>query len=228
MTKRSTVARHVLVCGLVGIIGALITIVSDLILLGKPHDAYSFLILGTQTMADIPASIITAGTFLGVFALPFEIAGLITVYYGLKQAGKWLSLVVVIPLVHALIMSVAFHVSYAFIGSAWKLNYEMGLQNASVLDMINKFDYYWKLIISVIASELLFSSILFAIMIFKRNTLYPFWMAFLNPFFVIVLIFPFIFSLATPIGGFIAPTFLNLAVVIFFTLSTIIIYKKTE
>ena len=228
MENKTSKADIVLALGVTGIIGVLLTILSDLILLGRPNSAYSFLILGTESMADLAQWRITAGTFIGVIALPFQIAGLISVYYGLKPSGRVMPLMVVITNAHAIIMGVAFHMSYAFIGSGWKLYYEMGPGNKITSEIVKRFDSYWKIIVIIMLTELLFSSIIYVFLIMKGNSLYPKWMAILNPLCVLICLFPVLLSLPAPIGGFIAPAYLNITTMVFLSFSTAVIYKKLK
>lgn len=226
MEKKTSKANIVLTLGIVGILGVLLTIVSDFILIGKPNSAYSFLKLGTESMANIAQWRITLGAFLGVVVLPFQIAGLISVYHGLKPAGRIIPIVVVITNAHALIMGVAFHISYAFIGSGWKIYYETGPGNKITSQMVERFDLYWKTIVIIMFTELLFSSVIYILLILKGNTLYPKWMALLNPLCIMFFIFPLIFIIPAPFGGFITPAYFNIITMVFFVFSTAVIYKK--
>lgn len=228
MEKKTSKANIVLTLGLVGILGVLLTIISDFILIGRPNSTYSFLKLGTESMAEIAQWRITLGTFIGVIVLPFQIAGLISVYHGLKPSGRVMPIMVVITNAHALIMGVAFHISYAFIGSGWKLYYKTGPGNNITSEIVERFDFYWKIIVIIMFTELLFSSIIYILLILKGNTLYPKWMALLNPLCILLFIFPFIFILPAPIGGFIAPAYFNITTMVFFCFSTAIIYKKLK
>jgi hypothetical protein len=228
MEKKTSKADIVLALGLTGIIGVILTIISDFILIGRPNSAYSFLKLGTESMADIAQWRITAGAFIGIVVLPFQIAGLISVYHGLKPSGRIMPLIVVIVNAHALIMAVAFHISYAFIGSGWKLYYEMGSGNRITNEIVRRFDFYWKIIIIIMLTELLFSSIIYVLLIMTGNTLYPKWMAILNPLCVLIFMFPFIFTLPAPVGGFIAPAYFNISTMVFLSFSTAVIYKKLK
>jgi hypothetical protein len=226
MHLKPSKANMILIAGLIGIIGALITVISDLILIGRPTNAYSFFKNGTESMAGLAEWRITIGTFLGVIALPFQIGGLTVVYFGLKPAGKLISFIVVAIAVHALLMGVAFHASYAFIGSGWKVYHETGLNNINVAELINKFDFYWKIIFTTMFTELTLSSIGFVLIILTRKTLFPKWMAILNPLCVYLFMFPLIFVIPAPIGGFIASAYLNLSTIVFFIFCTTVIYKK--
>ena len=220
-------ADAVRLLGLVGIIGVLLTIASDLVLLGRPDTGYSFFKLGTSSMTGIESWRITAGTFVGVFLLPFQIAGLISLYHGLRPSGRFLPMTVVLMDAHALIMGVAFHVSYAFIASGWKM-FAAGMGNKDAFGLISDFDFYWKLIIVIMFSELAASSVIFILLVLKGKTLYPKWMAILNPLCVTAFMLLAIPMIPSPVGGFVGPAVLNLSTLIFFVLSTALIYKKLK
>jgi hypothetical protein len=226
MQKVSTKGKWVLVGGVTGITGTLLTIISDFILLGRPVSTLSFFKLGTESMAGLAAWRITIGTFMGIIVLPLQIAGLTAVYFGMRPGGKRISFVVSAIYAHALIMGVAFHTSYAFIASGWKLYYEVGFKDLLAAEMMERFDYFWNIIIAIMLIELLFSSICFFVMVLKRKTLFPRWMGILNPLCIFVLMFPLIIWLPSPIGGYIGPAYLNLCTMLFLTLSTVIIYKR--
>jgi len=202
--------------GFVGILAVSITIISDFILIGKPGSGDLFFKLGTESMAEIAQWRITVGAFLGVVALPFQVMGLLPIYYGLKPAGRVIPLIVVITNAHALLMGVAFHIAYAFIGSSWRLYYKSEPGNKITSEMVNRFDSYWKILIIIIFIEILFSSILYVMLILKGNTRYPKWMALLNQLCIAIVILPFIYILPAPIGGYIAPACLNISTMVFF------------
>lgn len=220
-------AGTVRILGLIGIIGVLLTIASDLVLLGRPDTGYSFLKLGTASMIGIESWRITAGTFIGVFMLPFQIAGLISLYHGLKPSGRFLPAIVILADAHALIMGVAFHASYAFIAGGWKL-FAAGPGNQDAFGLITNFDFYWKLIIAIMFSELVLGSVLFVLLVLGGKTLYPRWMAFLNPLCITALMFAVIPVIPSPVGGFVGPAVLNLSTLIFFVISTVLIYEKLK
>ncbi|HEX2944506.1 MAG TPA: DUF6796 family protein [Clostridia bacterium] len=221
-------AGTVRLLGLIGIIGVILTIASDLVLLGRPDTGYSFFELGTSSMAGIEKWRITTGTFAGVFMLPFQMAGLISLYHGLRPSGKVLPTAMLLISAHALMMGVAFHGSYAFIASGWKLFDAAGPGNKAVSGLISDFDFYWKLIIGIMVSELIISSALFILLVLKGKTLYPKWMAVFNPLCVTALMSLVILVIPSPVGGFVGPTVLNLSTLIFFVLSTALIYKKLK
>jgi hypothetical protein len=226
MYNSQKTAKFVLIMGLIGITGVLLTIISDFILIGRPSSSNAFFKLGTESMADLSQWRITVGAFLGIIVIPIQIVGLTTIYYGLKSAGKIKAIIIVLTTAHTLMMAVAFHTSYAFIASGWNLYYELGTRDLIAEKMINRFGYYWKIIIIIMSVELILSSAYFVFLILRGNTLYPKWMALFSPFCVLLYMYPVVLIAPKPIGGFIAPAFLNLATLVFFILSTITVYKK--
>lgn len=226
MKRKSKTAVIILLMGFVGIFGVLLTLVSDFILIGRPGSSYSFFKLGTESMAGFPQWRITIGTFLGILVIPMQLAGLGPMYYSLKHSGKIKALIIALTTAHTLILAVAFHVSYAFIASGWKLYYELGPGDIIALKMLKRFDYYWRIIIIIMAIELIFSSIFYSVIILRGNTLYPKWMALFNPMLVLIYTYLIILFIPHPVGGFVAPAFLNLATLFFLILSTITVYRK--
>lgn len=207
--------RLLLILGLIGILATILTIVSDIILLGMPNSAYNYFKLGTETMATIPQFRITLGTFIGVIMIPFQIAGIISIYYGLKPSGKIPSLLLVIIMIHASIMGTAFHISYGYMGTMWRFCFN----NTKSVPMINQFNYYWKLLLIIMAIELAIASLIYVFQILKRKTLYPKWMILFNPICIVFYMYFIILPIPYPIGGFLASCFLNLATLVFFILN---------
>lgn len=226
MTDKLLKEKMILVSGLVGIAAAILTIISDIILLGRPNTAISFFRLGTECMAGLPHWRITIGTFLGVFALPLQIAGIVPLYFGLLPAGKKLAVVFLGSASYAMIMGVAFHTSYAYIGSGWKMLHETEIDNLNVQNLMLKFGSYWMTIIVSVFAMLLIASVCCVILLLSGKTLFPKWMALINPICVFAAMFPLIAFIPAPIGGYISPTYLNLSSLILFIFSLKFIRKK--
>ena len=222
--------NYVKLFGLIGITAVFLTMISDLILLGRPDSTYSFFAYPTECMADIAQWRITAGVFIGVFMLPFQLAGLVPLYYGLKPVGRKMQLLVTIPAGHALTMGIAFHMSYAFMAGGWKLSHEAAELNdlikaGPISMMMKNFDFYWKLLIIIMLAELIIASFIFIILVLRGKTLFPKLMAAFNPLFILGLMFAIIYFVPAPVGGFVAPTILNTSNLTFFTISTAVVCK---
>ncbi|MHB8127425.1 MAG: DUF6796 family protein [Mobilitalea sp.] len=228
MVKKASKSDLILVLSLLGMLSVLVTIISDFILIGKPSTAYSFLKLGTESMWDIEPWKITAGAFVGVVALPFQVLGLIPVYFALKPSGKVLPVMAVIANAHMLLMGVAFHISYAYIGTGWIIYHKNELTNQITTEIVDKFASYWMILVIIMFVELLFGSIIYVIVVLKGKTLFPRWMAIFNPLCIVLYTFPIVFILPSPIGGYIAPAYLNLSTLLFFTITLVVLYKKMK
>lgn len=215
----------ILILGLFGIASVLVTIISDFILIGKASSAYDFLLLGTESMWDISAVRIAIGAFIGVVVLPFQLLGLVPVYFALKPAGKVLPVIMVIVNAHTLLMGVAFHISYAFIGSGWILHHQ---PDAAMItsDLMEQYDFYWMVLAVIMAVELIFCSVIYSIVIGRGKSLFPRWMAVFSPLTVVIVAVPLIFLLPYPVGGYLAPACLNISTLIFFLLTLTIGYQR--
>ena len=262
MTDSGRNARIVLISGMVGIISVMFTIISDLILLGRPESGYSFFLLPTECMTWIPGWRITLGTFLGVFMLPFQIAGLVPLYIGLKPSGKAIPAVTGLIGSHGLIMGVAFHTTYAFMAGGWKLYHSAagsvslttgsetgsfigsgtgsltagsgagglasGPVSGSPSSLMRDFEFYWKLIIIIMVTELILLSVLYIVTVLRGKSLFPKWMAILSPAAIVAAVVLVLLALPAPVGGYAAPTMLNLSNLTFFIISASVIYRKLK
>ncbi len=225
MQDRSDEFNKVIRLVMIGILGVLVTTLSDFFLLGRPVSGAMFFKLSTESMVEIAHWRITFGTILGVIALPFEVLGLAPLYYGLKLSGRILPIAVVIADAHALLMGVAFHMSYAFMGSGWKLYYNQSFDPEIAEGLLDQYEGYWKLLLIIVLVDLLTATILFSIIILKRKSQFPRWMVIINPLISVLLVLPVVYFLPAPVGGYIAPAVLNIATLIFIIV-TLMLYRN--
>jgi hypothetical protein len=222
------VSKKIVAFGMVGIIAVLITMISDLILLGRPDSGLSFFLYPTESMVGIPDWRITVGTFLGVIMLPFQIFGIVPACLGLKPCGKAVQITAGIAGGHGLIMGAAFHTTYAFMADGWKLYHSAGSEAFMVTSLIRNFEYYWKLILVIMTFDLMLFSVIYVFYVLSGKSAYPRWMAVFNPAVIMAVIFPIMLLIPAPVGGFAAPVVLNLSTLVFFSVSTAVIYKATH
>ena len=90
------------------------------------------------------------------------------------------------------------------------------------------FDFYWTVLLTIMATEILIGSIGYSIVVLKRKTIYPRWMAILSPMAIVVFTFAILLLMPSPIGGYVAPAFLNISTVIFFVLTLVVTYKRVK
>lgn len=227
MTKKQIKSNKILILGLIGIFATIITAISDVFLLGRPTDAREFFMLNTKIMVYLETWRISLGTIMGIISLPFQALGLVLLYDGIREANKYVRYLIVILIGHGLTMGIAFHTSYAFIGNALKLQNSIGADNTYYVELINKFNFYWNFIIAFIAIEVLISSIFYIISVLNKKTIYPKWMAMLNPIGVLILVYLFLIVLPKPFGGYIAPAYFHIGIMFFYTILIIFHYRET-
>lgn len=218
--------RRVRILGCLGIMAVSVTIVSDVILLGLPTGGYAYFSNPTACMAAIPPWRILAGVLIGICALPFQLAGLAPVYYGMQPAGRKKQLLALIPAAHALMMGIAFHMAHAFIAEGWRLSCGFSPANAAVDAMAKGFDRYWVLLLAIMLAEMLLCSGVLAISVWKGRTRFPKWVAACNPLCVLGAVFLTLLALPAPVGGYIAPTIMNTTSLIYMTLSLRLVNRE--
>ncbi len=211
--------------GWIGITGVLLTIVSDIILLGRPTHAMRFLERGPQAMEGLSILRIVLGTYLGVFVLPFQLGGLYPIYAGLKPHGGKMPFFVVFSLAYALIMGVAFHGAYVFIGTGYNTLFALGNGFLPMTEMITLYTMYWRILVGLMGIGFIPGSLGFSWVILKGRTLFPKWMAAISPLWILFYLFPVVFILPAPVGGYIAPSYINLSTGIFILISLIMVLK---
>ncbi len=221
MENKNLQVKLVIILSALGMLSVLITIISDFLLLGKPDSAVNFFIIGTETMWDIDPWRITLGTFIGVFALPFQLLGLLPLYFALKPAGRILPIITVIGNAHALLIGVAFHMSYAYIGRGWALYHQNDISKEISSKMMDSFSFYWLTLLVIMSLEILLSSLVYIILVIKRKTLFPKWMAIFSQIVIILITFTVLLAFPYPIGGYIAPASINVATLIFFMITRV-------
>jgi hypothetical protein len=221
LENKNLQVKLVIILSALGMLSVLITIISDFLLLGKPDSAVNFFIIGTETMWDIDPWRITLGTFIGVFALPFQLLGLLPLYFALKPAGRILPIITVIGNAHALLIGVAFHMSYAYIGRGWALYHQNDISKEISSKMMDSFSFYWLTLLVIMSLEILLSSLVYIILVIKRKTLFPKWMAIFSQIVIILITFTVLLAFPYPIGGYIAPASINVATLIFFMITRV-------
>lgn len=219
--------NSIVLLGYIGIVGIIITIVSDIILLSKPDAGITFFINGTKTMEDLASWRIYAGTFLGVMALPVSVLGLVPIYNALKPSGRLLSGTVFATGAHALLMGAAFHMSFVYMGNAWKLAYDNSQDKVTVLKLMQGYEACYYALIVIMLIDILICSIAFIYAILKGKTVFPRWVAACNPIVIVLVVFGMISCIPDPVGGIISPTALNLSTLIIVVITTKLYSKKS-
>ncbi len=171
------------IAGVVGVVGALLGCVGDIYLTYVPvegampnrwDDVLSL-------VSQIPPERLALGQYLGVFGIPFGMAGLWAIYRALRPAGPRWALPMIVLAFFGYCVGVSYHAQLAPLGSYLQLAAESGAgpellaqHNASM------HSYLWP---NMLVVQGLFGmmTILYIVVVARGHTRLPRWMALVNP-----------------------------------------------
>jgi hypothetical protein len=215
MTTNQTWIR---LAGISGIIGGLILFAGDMLFYYDSVSTNLKLNMGNASESRIMLSGISA-----LLATWFYLPGLQQVYYAFKPASKITRNIVTVSFAAILVSYGIIHSAYIAIASTAQLavQYQIDIETATALaSYINN---TLRLFIYPVFALL---SFVFISQVWKRNTLYPRWIIIFFP------LIPFLFrdlinsALTGKIQIIIMGGFLNLLLVMFFTASTVALWRK--
>lgn len=209
--------------GLIAVFATIAVAVGDFLSLYSPDGIDA---TGYTHLLEISETRLRAGYFLGILSLPFFILGFWQVYQGLKPAGKWRSLPVLLINIFVIVIGTVTHGQTALLALVVQAQDKISGEAQAVLaEMFDQFTFYYNPILLVLRVLTLITTVWFIVAVLSKRTLYPQWMVFFSPWvLLIVLMVP---SFISPtIGGYLIPSAFNIAHTIFFGLSTILLWKK--
>jgi hypothetical protein len=198
----------------IGIVGAGLMVLSDLLLLyvPVPRSQYDFLEIAKR----MPETRVIVGDYLGLLGTPLVLVGLYRICLVLRPAGRWHSLPPVLLLGYAYLLGAVFHHAVSMIMTSARHEVPGGVGDVLTADLVTKF--LVPLGIAFLTVAAVGSAWLF-ITLFVARTAYSRWMAFLSPL-VLVLVFRAVILVAPPIVvGALVPAGPNLAMLVFFMAS---------
>ena len=178
------------ITGLLALIGASLYAIGDVLLLASKASLddypklqpFARLLSGSEKMVMLPPRRLAWGALLGVFATPLVMAGYWQVYQGLGAASLSWPMIVFILFACASIIGAFVHGTFYYLGE-----YVQALNNVQVdsqeivAGMVSR---HKRLLIVSYAPVIIFiitASILFSIFVASGKTLFPAWMAAINP-----------------------------------------------
>ncbi len=215
--------------GLIAIVGALLYAIGDVLLLAvkinlaeypklQPH---AKLLSGMEKMVVLPSRRLMAGGLLGVFSAPLLLAGYWQVYQGLLPAGMGWALPPLVLFVCAAVVGAFLHGSFIYLGEyVQALNRLEAEDQPVVLEMITRHRTIIVITYGFLFVCIIIASIWYSIAVARGSTLFPQWMAAVNPvtaflaWAVVKRILPARLRDLTEGAGF------NIAFVLFFVLTT--------
>ena len=178
------------IAGFLAVTGALLYAVGDVLLLAGKASLVNYprlkpfakLLSGSEKMIIFPPRRMIWGALLGVFSTPLILAGFWQVYQGLGSADVTWTLITFILFASASIIGAFVHGTFYYMGEyVHALNAVREESQGVVADMIAR---HRKVLIATYAPVLLFivlASILYSVLVASGRTLFPVWMAAVNP-----------------------------------------------
>ena len=210
--------------GIIGIIAALLGITADLLLLYVPNGGYEN--WDYQFFTQISTQRIYWGHLIGVLCIPFELVGFWQVYKALEPAGRRWVLLFLLPVLFVTIWGVAYHAMLAGFAAYMRLQAEVTIPEAlstqtfeHLKDTLEPLGNLLFLLFVFISGGLFY-------LIRYKETLYPKWVAWVNPLLIylaavgLYLLFPQHIGSMAVVAGF------NLSIFVVLSTSTIVLWKR--
>ena len=223
------------VLGLLALLGAFLYAIGDVLLLASKASLddypklkpYAKLLSDAEKMVVLSPNRMMWGALIGVFSTPLILLGFWQVYQGLDGGNTWAALATFGLFGTASIIGAFVHGSFYYMGEYIQaLNKVDEHSQAIVADMITR---HRKVMIITYAPLVIFviiASILFSILVASGKTMFPAWMAAINPVTVTIAwmlvkrILPQFVRDWTEGAGF------NIAYLIFFACTTITLWNR--
>ena len=206
------------------VIGCVGTWVSDNLLLGAPVSGSEYYRVYLTTMAQVSFARLLWGNTLGLVTLSLELCGLWLLHQTMRRWGERLSWMVLLSLGFSVISGIAFHTASAFLGTGYQVHQKVGSDITS--QMVQQFEIYRGTLLWFAQVAVGVGALFFAAHVLLRPTPFPKWMAVINPLVLIVLVRLGAALVPAPLGGYIAPGYFNIAMLLFFVSNAVVIRRS--
>lgn len=211
--------KQILFVGLLACTGAFIGVLADLFSgwSSSPNLMNTAISIDINSIKGLflekPRWTFVLGNYLGVLFIPFHMLGFLLVYFALKPAGNFKSLIVLAGSFYLIAIGSGFHGTFAFIGDT--------IQSGNEELLIKMVPYWQNWGLTLVSGYLVLSLYLFFLII-SDSTLYSKWAAFLSPIALLFYSSTLITLLPDEFYGvkaFFAVTGLNFPLLIFFAVT---------
>ena len=201
---------------LLAVAGCLGTYAGDLLLLAAPLSGREYFAVYQTTMVDASHTRLLVGNTLGVVFLPLQLFGLWVVYQALTRAHLWLARIAYLGLAFAVIAGLAYHVTFAFVGTGLQVHRQVDSEVTAA--MVARFREYNVTLFRFAQVSLSVGSLAFAALLLWKPMALPRWLALFSPLALLFLVRALAALLPAPVGGFVAPGYFNLTMLLFFVI----------
>ncbi len=206
--------RLILVTGLIGLLASITVGLGEFLLhysstMTENAGNYHF-------FASIPKRNLIYGHFMAVAGTPFYFVGYYHLYRMLKGKGnRWAQAVFGLGIL-AFTVGGFWITSRAFLGTIVQL--EAQIEAGVYQQILDNYTLISESLVTVLRIIILLLSIAFVYSVLRTSTYYDKWMAFFNPFALLLLVFGIYFA-APVVGRYIAPIAMNVAHFVLFSVS---------
>jgi hypothetical protein len=178
------------ITGLLGILGAILYAIGDVLLLASKAslDDYPKLKLYAKLLSDSEKMVVLSpnrmiwGALLGVFSTPLVLAGFWQIYHGLAGANQALVLITTLLFGIASVIGAFVHGTFYYMGEyVQALNKVDEFSQVVIADMITRHRKVLILTYAPLTIFIVLASILFSVLVATGGTIFPTWMAAINP-----------------------------------------------
>lgn len=176
--------------GIIAFIGAFLYAIGDALLLASKVnlDEYPKLKPFAKLLSDAEKMVVLSpnrmiwGALLGVFATPLVLIGFWQIYQGLGEANAWVVLTTVSLFGSASVIGAFVHGTFYYMGEyVQALNQVDEKSQDVIVKMIERHKKVLMITYAPVMIFILIASILFSVLVYSGKTLFPTWIAFINP-----------------------------------------------
>ena len=214
--------------GLIGMLAALMGFTADWLLYGGFYGGEEFYTISGQIMSNVSNTRLMVGGLLGPIEAAFYIVGFWHIYMALRPGGKTLAAITFGGLSWSVIVGAgAFHSAFVFKGLLLRAQKIITDPQISWFQaLLSDASRYIHLLYQVMFFLGLAATFVFLFLILFRKTLYPKWMVLFVPTLWVLVLPQIAKNIPAPIGGMLLGGSMNLSFLLYFAVSTILLWKQ--
>jgi hypothetical protein len=176
--------------GIIAFVGALLYAIGDVFLLASKVNVdeypklkpFAKLLSDAEKMVVLSSNRMIWGALLGVFGTPLVLIGFWQIYQGLSGANAWAVLTTISLFGSASIIGAFVHGTFYYMGEyVQALNQVEEKSQDVIAKMIERHKKVLMISYAPVMIFILIASILFSVLVYSGKTLFPTWIAFINP-----------------------------------------------
>ena len=211
--------------GIAGLCGALFFFAGDMLFYGHWGSGPAFHDGMVSVVRSASLARLYAGGLVGPFAACLCILGFWHVYLNARTPHVWLGRVVLLAFTILMVFGSAIHTLWTAKGLALKSCY--GNDDASCRALLQAVNSYWNIAYNIGAVPGYVGAILLIGLVLFGKSTYPRWTALANPA-VLALLSPLADRTPAPFGAILAGGFTNLSIALFFLVSILTTWDRSE